>query len=67
MATFDEVLPVVESLSAADRKRLLDHLSTAGTKAVSSPKSKSPKVVYHPGGRGAVPQRVVIRGKGKTS
>ena len=64
MATLDELLPLIDALSADEKRALADHLSrtAAGQPAAKAPVKK--RVVTHPSGRGGPPMaRIVMPNK----
>jgi hypothetical protein len=64
MATLDELLPLIDALSADEKRALADHLSrsTAPEPTATIPPKK--RVIHHPSGRGGAPMaRIVMPNK----
>lgn len=64
MATLNELLPLIDALTPAEKEALAKHLSQRPADAAATPAKR--RVVYHPSGRGGPPiARVVMPAKRK--
>ena len=60
MVTLEELLPLIDALSPADKAAIVRHL-TAAAPTVEAPAPKR-RVVHHPSGRGGPPIATVVMG-----